>query len=281
MPATSMSPEQKLHIALNAAKNSSLLYAFWYVGLAFLFWVMLYVLLKAVLKRRKISGQWPLAKQMTREAWHSLRSILVYGLVNVPIVYAIFSGWTRMYFRVDDYGWLWYVVSIGVIIVIHDTYFYWTHRAMHHPRLYRVFHKTHHLSTDPTPWAAYAFSPWEAAVQAGIAPVIIFTVPVHPGAFGLFMIWQISFNVLGHCGYEMYPKWFLETPLGYFLNTATHHGLHHEKFRGNYSLYFNVWDRLMGTNRADYEQRFAQATGAETEIVKCEEKTIGSISRSL
>src|SRR5262249_34093885 len=141
-----------------------------------------------------------------------------------------------------------------------DTYFYWTHRAMHHKRLYRVFHCTHHLSIDPTPWAAYAFSPWEAVVQAGIAPVIIFTLPVHPSALRLFMIWQISFSVLGHCGYEVFPRWFLKTPLGYVLNTVTHHEMHHENLRGNYGLYFNVWDRLMGTNRPDYARRFELAT---------------------
>lgn len=31
--------------------------------------------------------------------------------------------------------------------------------------------------------AAYAFSPAEALVQAGIGPLIVFTIPVHPAAF--------------------------------------------------------------------------------------------------
>ena len=66
-------------------------------------------------------------------------------------------------------------------------------------------HRTHHLSTSPSPWAAYAFSPLEAVVQAGIAPVILFTIPVHPLAFSIFMMWQITFNVMGHCGYEIFP----------------------------------------------------------------------------
>jgi hypothetical protein len=30
------------------------------------------------------------------------------------------------------------------------------------------------------------------------------------------------------------------------LTTATHHAQHHESFRANFSLHFNVWDRLMG-----------------------------------
>jgi sterol desaturase/sphingolipid hydroxylase (fatty acid hydroxylase superfamily) len=68
--------------------------------------------------------------------------------------------------------------------------------------------------------------------------------------------------VLGHCGYEIFPHWFLQSRAGAILNSATHHGLHHEKSRGNFSLYFNVWDRLMGTNHVEYVARFEQVTGA-------------------
>jgi sterol desaturase/sphingolipid hydroxylase (fatty acid hydroxylase superfamily) len=42
------------------------------------------------------------------------------------------------------------------------------------------------------------------------------------------------------------------------MNTPTNHVMHHEKLRGNYGLYFNVWDRLMGTNHKDYEKRFEE-----------------------
>ena len=44
------------------------------------------------------------------------------------------------------------------------------------------------------------------------------------------------------------------------LNTPTNHIMHHEKLRGNYGLYFNIWDRLMGTNHEDYEKRFHEVT---------------------
>jgi lathosterol oxidase len=165
-----------------------------------------------------------------------------------------------MHRHIDDRGWTWYFASIAVMILMHDAYFYWTHRAMHHRSVYRLMHRTHHRSLDPTPWAAYAFSPLEALVQAGIGPLIVFTLPVHPSAFAIFMLWQISFNVFGHCGYEIYPRWFLKSPIGWLLNSPTHHTLHHEKFVGNFSLYFNVWDRLLGTNCPEYAERFEKVT---------------------
>ena len=66
--------------------------------------------------------------------------------------------------------------------------------------------------------------------------------------------------MFGHCGYEIYPRWFMKTPLGWLINSVTHHAQHHETFRANYGLYFNVWDRLMGTNHPEYRTRFELAT---------------------
>ncbi len=99
-----------------------------------------------------------------------------------------------------------------------------------------------------------------AVVEAGIFPVAVMVMPIHPAAFGLVMLWQIVFNVAGHTGYEFHPKWLMNTPLRYFVNTPTNHVMHHEKMRGNYGLYFNIWDRLMGTNHPDYESRFREVT---------------------
>ena len=64
----------------------------------------------------------------------------------------------------------------------------------------------HHESTNPSPWAAYAFDPLEAVVQVLIFPLLVFAVPTHPLAFMAFMTWQITFNVVGHTGYEHFPK---------------------------------------------------------------------------
>lgn len=255
----------RLRIAYYAVVGESINRAFWYVVLAGGAWLVLHVILARWLARRRISDKAPTFGQMSREVLYSVRSLAVYGLVTACMAFAVASGWTQMYFRFDRYGWTWFFVSIGVIILIHDTWFYWTHRLMHHPRLFRLFHRTHHLSTNPSPWAAYSFSPLEALVQAGIAPLVLFTLPVHPLAFATFMLWQIGFNVLGHCGYELYPRWFVRSPLGRFFNTATHHAQHHETNRANFSLYFNFWDRLMGTNHQRYEERFEEVVGVAKE----------------
>jgi lathosterol oxidase len=253
--------EEKLLRAARSVYHIALGEAFWYLTLAALVWIALYVVLWKVLRNRKIAEGWPTRSQVGHEFLYSLRSLVLFGLVGGCVVFARLSGWTQLYWKISAYGWTWFVVSIAILIVLHDTYFYWTHRLMHHPRLFHAFHRAHHISVRPTPWAAYAFSPLEALVQAGIAPLALCAIPVHPLAFSLFMFWQILFNVVGHCGYEIYPPWFVKTWIGRFLNTPTHHAMHHEKFRSNFGLYFSFWDRLMGTNHATYEDRFAQIAG--------------------
>ncbi|WP_164101398.1 sterol desaturase family protein [Candidatus Laterigemmans baculatus] len=255
-----MSVSDKLTHTFRAGMGGSLSQLIWYALLACGVWLFFYILFRSHYQTRRIGRNNPLPNQIPREILCSFRSIVLFGIVTAGVVYAAYSGWTRLYVEVDEYGWGWFAGSIVLMIILHDAYFYWTHRLMHHRRLYRWMHHTHHRSINPTPWAAYAFSPAEAFVQAGIGPLVVFIMPVHPAAFSAFMIWQITFNVFGHCGYEIYPQWFLKSRLGMLLNSVTHHTLHHENFHSNFGLYFNVWDRILKTNHPDYEPRFELAT---------------------
>jgi sterol desaturase/sphingolipid hydroxylase (fatty acid hydroxylase superfamily) len=63
-------------------------------------------------------------------------------------------------------------------------------------------------------------------------------------------------NVLGHLGYELFPRGFTKGRLTWWHNTSTHHNMHHSKSNCNYGLYFNWWDRLMGTNHREYHATF-------------------------
>jgi sterol desaturase/sphingolipid hydroxylase (fatty acid hydroxylase superfamily) len=259
MPVKSLNPESlpsAAKILFGIAVENWMRYAL-VAGIA---WVLAYVIFKRRWWRRKIIQKAPTGADVRRELKWSLLTAVIYGLVGTAtILIGKTWGW-QVYRKIDSHGWGWFVASIAITIIVHDTWFYWTHRLMHHRRLFKLFHRVHHESTNPTPWAAYSFAPLEAVAQACIFPLIVFTLPIHGLAFFIFMIWQIVFNVLGHTGFEYFPKWLMRSWLGKILNTPTNHVQHHEKMRGNYGLYFNVWDRLMGTNHADYETRFEQVT---------------------
>jgi sterol desaturase/sphingolipid hydroxylase (fatty acid hydroxylase superfamily) len=171
-------------------------------------------------------------------------------------------GHTRIYFHLRDHSLFYFVASILFIILLHDTYFYWTHRLMHWKRIFRYVHRVHHLSHNPTPLAAFAFHPLEAVIEAGIMPLVAWVIPAHPLALAISGLYMILMNVMGHLGYELFPKSFVRNKWLNWQNTSTHHNMHHHYSKHNYGLYFNWWDRLMGTNHPRYREEFRGREGS-------------------
>ena len=231
-----------------------------YAVVAGIAWLLAYVFFKKRWRLRKIIRGYPLPSDVRRELGWSLLAASIFGLVAAVTLWLGRLGWTQIYFKINEHGRIWFWCSVVIAIIVHDAYFYWTHRLMHHRALFRWFHHVHHESTNPSPWAAFCFGPLEALVHASFFPLLVLGMPMHPLAFWLFMMWGTAQAVFGHTGYEFYPPWFLNSWLGKLMNTPTNHAQHHEKGRGNYGIYFNVWDRLMGTNHREYEHRFHEVT---------------------
>jgi sterol desaturase/sphingolipid hydroxylase (fatty acid hydroxylase superfamily) len=216
----------------------------------------------------KIQPDYPTAKEMRREFFYSLISIGIFALTTVGVVVLKHFGFTRVYYHAGAYGWSYLAVSTLVLIFAHDAYFYWTHRLMHWRPLFPLVHRIHHLSHTPTPWAAFAFHPIEAVIQAAFFPIIAFVMPVHPLAALLWLLYMTVMNVLGHCGFEILPRGFANHWLSKWHNTTTHHDMHHRYVRTNYGLYFNLWDRLMGTNHSRYEAEFEQVKRQDAAVTE-------------
>lgn len=192
-------------------------------------------------------ASWASNKNVWREFRNSLVTILIFGAVSM-ILYG--TGWIQssfMYYHFSDYSWLWFGLSIPAMLLIHDTLFYWLHRAMHTRLLFNTMHRTHHQSIHPTAFAAYSFHPTEALAEALLVVAIIFIIPVHPLALLIFQTISTALNVYGHCGREFYPKGMADHWFGRWINTSTAHGRHHLKGRYNYGFYTLFWDRIMGT----------------------------------
>ncbi|MBK6358805.1 MAG: sterol desaturase family protein [Comamonadaceae bacterium] len=191
-------------------------------------------------------------RHLRRELGYSLLTLAVFGLVNAALYGWGFIHASRLYYRVADYPTWWFWLSIAVMLVLHDTLFYWLHRAMHWPVLFGPMHRVHHRSIHPTSFAAYSFHPLEAVGEALIVTAIIYLVPVHPLAFVIFQTISTAYNVYGHCGREFWPRGMASHWLGRWINTSTAHAAHHGRGRFNYGLYFLFWDRWMGTLDPDY-----------------------------
>ena len=227
---------------------------FMVAGLAFL---LFYVVLRKSIQSKKIQQRFPASADYFREIGYSVLTILIFALVPLLFLkHPLLAPHTNIYRNISDHGWLWFISAFIIMFIMHDTYFYWTHRLMHHPALFRYFHLVHHRSVNPSPWAAYAFPPLEAIIEVGIFVIFLFTIPIHKLHFFIFFFLSIAYNVYGHLGWELYPKGFSQHWLGKWINTSVSHNQHHQFFKGNYGLYFLFWDRIMGTLRTDYEKKF-------------------------
>lgn len=229
-----------------------------FAGLAF---VLFYLLFRRKWLYKKIQLRFPENKDYLREFGYSMLTIFIFTTVTYPLIAVpAIANYTTRYAEISEYGWFYYFALFPVLFVMHDTYFYFSHRLMHHRKLFNLFHLVHHKSTNPSPWAAYAFHPLEAIVEVGIVVVFLFTVPIHKTHLLLFFLMMIVYNVYGHLGYELYPKGFHKTRIGKWINTSVNHNQHHQYFKGNYGLYFLFWDRVLGTIREDYDTRYVDAT---------------------
>lgn len=190
-----------------------------------------------------------LERQIGSEVRWSLLSALIFGIPAGIVAWGWREqGWTRIY---TDWGAMplwWLPVSVLVYLFLHDTWFYWTHRVMHEPRAFRMAHAVHHASRPPTAWAAMSFHPIEALTGAVVIPALVFVVPIHVTMLGLVLFVMTVMGITNHMGWEMFPRSLVNSRLGGWLITASHHNRHHEQYRCNYGLYFRVWDRLCKTD---------------------------------
>jgi len=223
-------------------------------------WAMLH----SPLRSRKIQQRRATASDIRRELLLSFQTCLVYLGVIVFIAWGIDAGVLREF--EGSFGLPTDLAILAAILVVHDAYFYWAHRAMHHPRLFRLFHRAHHRSITPTAFAAYAFAIPEAFVMVMFAPIWLFFVPTPASVMFAWMAVQILRNAMGHAGVELMPRWWLSSRLTGWICTTTHHDLHHAgSFNRNFGFYFTWWDCLMGTEHPDYCKRFAQVVARPDE----------------
>lgn len=221
------------------------------------FFLVYYVFFRKRVSYRKIQLKFPGIKDYARELLFSALSVMLFSVPPLIMLYNDdIRPHTTFYKHIDEYGTVYFILAFPLMLFMHDTYFYWAHRLMHHPWLFKTVHLVHHKSTNPSPWAAYAFHPFEAVVESMIFVVFLFTIPVHGIHLMWFFVMSLIYNVYGHLGFEIYPKGFNKHWLGKWLNTSVSHNQHHQFFKGNYGLYFTIWDRLMGTLRRDYDIAF-------------------------
>lgn len=176
--------------------------------------------------------------------------------------------------RMDLWGVALFLPQVLLVLLVFDAQFYWVHRAAHaSPLLYRWLHRDHHDDRYPDTWSALIQHPLDLFLTTAMPMAWAVVLPIHEAAWLAALLVANYINIAGHSGYEvtrLLPA--MVTPNGWatwkdperrgiagWVNTVTHHDLHHQCFHNNFSLYFTHWDRWMGTQVAQTEATYAAA----------------------
>src|SRR6185295_19840342 len=100
---------------------------------------------------RKIQQKFPVLADYRSEFLYSASTTIIFATLGYLFFFGPLAPYTRVYKDIHEHSMGYFVASIGITLLIHDTYFYWMHRLIHHPALYGYFHKVHHLSINPSP----------------------------------------------------------------------------------------------------------------------------------
>ncbi len=194
-------------------------------------------------------------KQLRYELKNALITLLLGTAISGFVMLMTLQGYTKLYTEPKDNQLLLAVVTFVCLWILDDAWFYFVHRALHHPKVFKAIHLVHHKSIDVNPFSSMSFHFVEAFLLSAWVIPIAFLVPVYAPVLAAMQVIGMLENVKSHLGYEFYPRWWNRTPLRWFAS-STFHNLHHTNSSGNYGLHFRFWDRLLGTEHKHYETTF-------------------------
>ncbi|KAJ3682380.1 hypothetical protein LUZ60_014953 [Juncus effusus] len=172
---------------------------------------------------------------------------------------------------------LWRSDGVIIISLLHVTavefLYYWFHRALHHHFLYSRYHSHHHSSivTEPITSVIHPFAE-HIVYYALFAIPMITSVITGTGSIMALMIYVTYIdlmNNMGHCNFELVPKWLFEVfpPLKYLMYTPSFHSLHHTQFRTNYSLFMPFYDYVYNTMDKSSDELYEKSLKGKEETL--------------
>lgn len=187
----------------------------------------------------------------------SIWSSIIFGICAAITTSAYNLGLTRLYLDPYQHSLGYIAFSLALVIFLQDTYFYFTHRLAHHPKLYKWLHQGHHHSKNPTPLTGFAFDPAEALIQSIYLMAVVCIIPMHISVLCAVMLVMSLGATVHHCSLRMFSSSPFGRWLGSWMVGPMHHWYHHRRFTQHYALYFTFWDRLLGTQNDSYENELS------------------------
>lgn len=175
-----------------------------------------------------------------KSVYRVVRQVLVNQiLVGIPFgVICFYVMKFRKYDGIFELPTLhWVLLELSVFILIEEIGFYYSHRLLHHPKIYKYIHKRHHEWTSPIAITSIYCHPVEHIFSNLLPPFLgPLLMGSHTATSWLWFTLAILSTLNAHSGYH-FP----------FFPSPEAHDFHHLKFNQNYGV-LGVLDRIHGTD---------------------------------
>lgn len=172
--------------------------------------------------------------------WTLVSGVPIWTAYEVLLLWGYANGIAPMIdFTANPVG---FIAVFFLVPFIHEVGFYFAHRLLHWPPLYRMAHKLHHRNINPGPWSGMSMHPVEHVLY--LSPILLFFfIPSHP----IHMINLASrlgvAPAQGHTGFDRVVTGKESSMhLPYYA-----HYLHHKYFEVNYSDGMVPLDKWFGS----------------------------------
>lgn len=135
-----------------------------------------------------------------------------------------------------------FVLWLLALPLIFSSHFYWIHRLLHWPPLFRRVHRLHHRNIHIGPWSGLSMHPVEHLIYMS-SVLVHFVIASHPVIVLLHLYSRALGPSFSHAGFEK-----LKVGKADVMDAADfHHQLHHRFFECNYGNVDAPWDRWFGS----------------------------------
>jgi len=172
--------------------------------------------------------------------WTLASGVTTWTAYEIAMLWAMANG------HIPTLGWAdnpaWFIALILLTPLWISFHFYWIHRFLHWPPMYKIAHAVHHRNTNVGPWSGLSMHPIETILFFS-SVLIHLVVAAHPVHILFHLFHQALTAATSHTGFEaLVVKDKSRLALGTF-----HHQMHHRYFECNYGNLEVPWDKAFGS----------------------------------
>lgn len=172
--------------------------------------------------------------------WSLACGVTIWTAFEVGYFWLAANGMTPVLRMIDAPIWsaLWFLL----IPLWASFHFYWAHRFLHWPPMFRRVHRLHHRNINIGPWSGLSMHPVEHLVYffSVLIHLVVPSDPIHV----LFHLYNLALNpAISHSGFE---RLLVRDRAGMALGDFFHQ-LHHRYFECNYGTAEVPWDAAFGS----------------------------------